>query len=140
MMNDDRSAATVPDKPVRRVRSEAGWLALVADFESWDGSQVSFCESRGVCEVVSGRTPQARPGRTGVCGQARRLRRDRNRTAPPLTGRSRSRRDSRSSSARCRSFGGRAATQPTAAEEFVPVCTDAAQHTSRTLTALRWTA
>ena len=48
MMNDDMSATTVPDAPVRRVRSEAEWLALMADFESWDGSQVSFCESRGV--------------------------------------------------------------------------------------------
>ena len=48
MMNDDMSATTVPDAPVRRVRSEAEWLALMAEFESWDGSQVGFCESRGV--------------------------------------------------------------------------------------------
>ena len=47
MVNDSMSE-TVPGGSVRRVRSEAEWLALMADFERWDGSQVSFCESRGV--------------------------------------------------------------------------------------------
>ena len=46
-MTDDMSA-TVPGGSVRRVRSEAEWEALLAEFERWDGTQVSFCESRGV--------------------------------------------------------------------------------------------
>ena len=32
----------------RRVRSEAEWQALTANFERWDGSQPSFCRARGV--------------------------------------------------------------------------------------------
>ena len=46
MAND--VSATVVDGFGRRVRSEAEWQALMADFEGWDGSQVSFCEARGV--------------------------------------------------------------------------------------------
>lgn len=48
MMNDDMSATTAPDEPVRTVRSEAERQALMAEFEHWDGTQVSFCEAKGV--------------------------------------------------------------------------------------------
>ena len=46
-MMDDSMSETVPHGPVRRVRSEAERLALMAKYERWDGSQVSFCDSRG---------------------------------------------------------------------------------------------
>lgn len=44
----DEMSETVPVGPDRRVRSEAEWRVLMAELESWDGSQASFCESRGV--------------------------------------------------------------------------------------------
>lgn len=47
MAND--MSATVPEGPVRSgVRSETEWRAVMAEFEHWDGTQVSFCEARGV--------------------------------------------------------------------------------------------
>ena len=46
-MADDVPAETV-DGAGREYRGEAEWRALMADFERWEGSQVSFCEARGV--------------------------------------------------------------------------------------------
>jgi len=46
-MSDDVSTMTV-DGAGREFRGEAWWRALMADYERWDGSQVSFCEARGV--------------------------------------------------------------------------------------------
>ena len=46
-MSDDVSTVTV-DGAGREFRDEAEWRALMADFERWDGSQVSFCDARGV--------------------------------------------------------------------------------------------
>lgn len=46
-MSDDVLARAV-DGAGREFRDEAEWRALMADFERWDGSQVSFCEGRGV--------------------------------------------------------------------------------------------
>ena len=46
-MTEDISAATGA-VPARIHRSEAEWRRLMSDFESWDGTQVSFCEARGV--------------------------------------------------------------------------------------------
>ncbi len=40
--------AMAADGPARRVRSEAEWQRLMAEFGRWDGSQASFRESRGV--------------------------------------------------------------------------------------------
>ena len=36
------------DGCARKFRGEAKWRALMADFEGWEGSQISFCKSRGV--------------------------------------------------------------------------------------------
>ena len=47
-MSDDVSAAAVEGHTTRTFRGEAEWRALMADFERWDGSAVSFCEARGV--------------------------------------------------------------------------------------------
>ena len=47
-MSDEISAATTVDGAGREYRGEAEWRALMADFERWDGSAVSFCEARGV--------------------------------------------------------------------------------------------
>ena len=46
-MADDVLAA-VDGPATRTLRGEAEWRALMADFERWDGSQVSFCAARGV--------------------------------------------------------------------------------------------
>ena len=46
-MSNDVLAGAV-DGSAREFRGEAEWRALMADFERWDGSQVSFCEARGV--------------------------------------------------------------------------------------------
>lgn len=47
-MSDEVSAAAVDGHTTRTFRGEAEWRALMADFERWDGSAVSFCEARGV--------------------------------------------------------------------------------------------
>ena len=47
-MADDVSAAAVDGHTTRTFRGESEWRALMADFERWDGSQVSFCDARGV--------------------------------------------------------------------------------------------
>ena len=39
---------TVVDGRRHEIRGAAWWRALMADFESWDGSQFSFCKARGV--------------------------------------------------------------------------------------------
>ena len=46
-MTNDVSAAAVDDS-TREFRNEAEWRALMADFDRWEGSQVSFCKARGV--------------------------------------------------------------------------------------------
>ncbi len=48
----------------RRVRSEAEWEELMAAFGRWDGSQASFCESRGV-PVKTFQSWRRRRGLTG---------------------------------------------------------------------------
>ena len=69
MAND--MSATVPEGPVqRRVRSEAEWQALMAEFERWDGTQVSFCESRGV-SVKSFQCWRRKRGLTGGAAKGR---------------------------------------------------------------------
>ena len=50
MAND--GLTTVVDGRGPEIRSAAWWRALMADFESWDGSQVSFCEARGVSRTT----------------------------------------------------------------------------------------
>ena len=46
-MTNDVPAAAV-DGSAREIRSEAEWRALMTEYESWDGTQVSFCRARGV--------------------------------------------------------------------------------------------
>ena len=46
-MTDDTPTMTV-DGFTRKLWSEADRLALVAEFEHWGGTQVSFCEAKGV--------------------------------------------------------------------------------------------
>ena len=46
-MTDDTPTMAV-DGFTRKLRSEADRLALVAEFERWGGTQVSFCEAKGV--------------------------------------------------------------------------------------------
>ena len=46
-MTNDVLAAAVDDS-TREFRNEADWRALMADFDRWEGSQVSFCKARGV--------------------------------------------------------------------------------------------
>lgn len=46
-MSDDVSATPV-DGSASMPGDEGEWRALMADFERWDGSQVSFCKARGV--------------------------------------------------------------------------------------------
>ena len=70
-MTDD-ALATGAASPVRKNRSEAEWQALMEDFERWDGSQVAFCEARGVSvksfqswrrkRGLAGRAATGRPG------------------------------------------------------------------------------
>jgi len=75
MAND--MSATVPEGPVRsRVRSETEWRALMAEFERWDGTQVSFRGAGGGVDQDfpelaplpgpdrrgSGREPERMPG------------------------------------------------------------------------------
>ncbi len=64
MTND--ALATGAARPVRKNRSEAEWQALMEDFERWDGSQVSFCESRG----VSVKSFQSWRRKRGLAGRA----------------------------------------------------------------------
>ncbi|MDE0209246.1 MAG: hypothetical protein OXJ64_05125, partial [Boseongicola sp.] len=46
-MTDDTPTMAV-DGFTRKLRSEADRLALVAEFERWGGTQVGFCEAKGV--------------------------------------------------------------------------------------------
>ena len=46
-MTEDISGTTGA-VPARIHRGEAEWRRLMSDFEVWDGSQVSFCEARGL--------------------------------------------------------------------------------------------
>jgi len=46
-MSDDVSVAAA-DGAGKEFRGEAEWRALMAEFEHWDGTQVSFCRARGV--------------------------------------------------------------------------------------------
>ncbi len=46
-MSDDVLATPV-DGSAHERGDEAKWRALMVDFERWEGSQVSFCEARGV--------------------------------------------------------------------------------------------
>ncbi len=46
-MTDDAPTMSV-DGFTRKFWSEADRLALMAEFERWDGTQVSFCEARGL--------------------------------------------------------------------------------------------
>ena len=47
-MADDVLAAADDGGATRTLRGEAEWRSLMADFERWEGSQVSFCAARGV--------------------------------------------------------------------------------------------
>ena len=47
-MSDEVSAVSVDVLTTRTFRGEAEWRALMAGFDLWDGSAVSFCEARGV--------------------------------------------------------------------------------------------
>lgn len=69
-MESDMSA-TVPEEGARRrVRSEAEWQALLAEFERWDGTQVGFCEARGV-SVKSFQCWRRKRGLTGGAAKGR---------------------------------------------------------------------
>ena len=60
-MTKDSFAATDAG-PVPVVRGEAEWRALMADYEHWDGTQVTFCRARG----ISRKTFQAWRRRLGL--------------------------------------------------------------------------
>ena len=64
-MESDVSAAAAGGS-ARRVRSEAEWQALMADFERRDGSQAGFRQARG----VSVKTFQCRRRRRGLTAGA----------------------------------------------------------------------
>ena len=66
-MSNDVLAAPVAGS-AGEFRSEAEWRALMADFERWEGSQVSFCEARG----VSRKTFQVWRRRFGLTARGRR--------------------------------------------------------------------
>ena len=40
-------SAPAVDGPGRKLRSEAEWRVLMAEFERWNGTQSSFCKARG---------------------------------------------------------------------------------------------
>ncbi len=50
MLNDLATGTGSPEGSLEDgVRGgEAEWRAVMADFESWDGTQVSFCKARGI--------------------------------------------------------------------------------------------
>ncbi len=72
-MTSELSPVPVSGSRVRVCRSAEEWAGIVADHERWDGTQVSFCASRGI-SVQSlqywrrklGFTPGS--GSTGSCG------------------------------------------------------------------------
>ena len=60
MTKDALAAADAGPVPV--MRDEAEWRALMADYERWDGTQVTFCRARG----ISRKTFQAWRRRLGL--------------------------------------------------------------------------
>lgn len=69
MTEDIRASAVAV--PARTYRGEAEWRRLMSDFEGWEGTQASFCESRGVSlksfqnwRRRLGLTPRSRVGRS----------------------------------------------------------------------------